>query len=65
MRAIDSTTKFKQDFKRELRGKYKKFLETSFESVLTKLAMDQKLEPKYRDHSLILVRLGSHSELAL
>ena len=93
MRAIDSTTKFKQDFKRELRGKHKKFLETSFESLLTKLAMDQKLEPKYRDHSLtgnwkdfrdchlkpdlvllyrkdgedslILVRLGSHSELAL
>lgn len=93
MRKIDPTTKFKRDYKRELKGKYKKYLTESFEKFLEILANDLPIPPRYSDHSLtgnwkdfrdchlkpdlvliykkteenslILVRLGSHSELAI
>ncbi len=93
MRKIDPTTKFKRDYKRELKGKYKKYLTESFEEFLEILANDLPIQPRYSDHSLtgnwkdfrdchlkpdlvliykkteenslILVRLGSHSELAI
>ena len=93
MRKIDPTTKFKRDYKRELKGKHKKYLTDSFEKFLEILANDLPIQPRYSDHSLtgnwkdfrdchlkpdlvliykkteenslILVRLGSHSELAI
>ncbi len=93
MRKIDPTTKFKRDYKRELKGKHKKYLTDSFEKFLEILANDLPIPPRYSDHSLtgnwkdfrdchlkpdlvliykkteenslILVRLGSHSELAI
>lgn len=93
MRTIDPTTQFKRDYKRELKGKYKKYLTESFEKFLEILANDDPIPTRYHDHhltgnwkdfrdchlkpdlvliykkteenSLILVRLGSHSELGL
>jgi len=93
MRKIDPTTKFKRDYKRELKGKYRKYLTDSFEEFLEILANDLPIPARYNDHSLtgswkdfrdchlkpdlvliykkteenslILVRLGSHSELAI
>jgi len=52
MRKIEWTSQFERDFKRETKGLHKKILEASFASVVQKLAEDQPLEKKYRDHSL-------------
>ena len=93
MRRIDRTNRFKQDFKRELRGRFRSILVAALTPILEQLANDQNLELKYRDHALtgiwknhrdchikpdlvliylkpddhtlILERLGSHSELGL
>lgn len=93
MRKIDLTTQFKRDYKKELKGKHKKYLDNNFEKLLEILANDEPIPLKHRDHalagnwkdfrdchlkpdlvliykktednSLILVRLGSHSELSL
>lgn len=92
MRAIERTTQFRRDFKREMRGRYRSStLAADLTAVLRRLAADAALAEKYRDHplsgewagfrdchvkpdlvliyekpdaeTLLLVRLGSHSEL--
>ena len=52
MRTIERTTKFKRDYKREAKGPHQKTLERDFIAVVTRLADDQPLTEKHRDHSL-------------
>ncbi len=52
MRKIERTTKFRRDYKRELKGKHKKSLEKDFIALLGLLASDQALPAKYQDHAL-------------
>ncbi len=93
MRRIEHTTRFKRDYKREMKGAHRDSLSKDLAAVIELLASDQALPPKCRDHPLSggwqdhrdchihpdlvliyrkpdgqciqLVRLGSHSELAL
>ena len=93
MRTIDPTTRFKRDYKRELKGQYRSTLLADIATVFVLLAADKPLSARYRDHALsgnwahhrdchirpdlvliykktedeklLLVRLGSHSELGL
>jgi len=52
MRAIEHTSQFKRDYKREAKGSHRKTLEGDFIDVITALANDQTLIEKHRDHSL-------------
>ena len=52
MRTIERTTRFKKDFKRELRGLHSATMEQDLRTVLAHLINDQPLPPKYRDHPL-------------
>lgn len=52
MRAIERTTQFKRDFKREMRGRHRATLESDLTTVLRALAGDTPLAEKYRDHPL-------------
>lgn len=52
MRTIERTTKFRRDFKRELKGRYRATLDQDFITVLQLLAFDQPLDERYRDHAL-------------
>ena len=93
MRTIDPTTRFKRDYKRELKGQYRATVEGDLAAVFDLLAHDRPLDARFRDHALsgnwakhrdchirpdlmliyrktqderlILLRLGSHSELGL
>lgn len=55
MLEIEYTTQFKRDFKLIKRRHYKLEL---FEKVLGKLVKEEKLESKYKDHTLIRNWLG-------
>lgn len=52
MRKIDTSTAFKQDLKRESRGRYKASLTEDLQAILKQLVNDLPLEPRYRDHHL-------------
>ncbi len=93
MRTIDPTTKFKRDYKRELKGQYRTTIQADLVTVFDLLANDKPLDARHRDHPLsgnwakhrdchvrpdlvliyqkteddrlLLLRLGSHSELGL
>jgi mRNA interferase YafQ len=52
MRRIERTTQFKRDFKREAKGRYKEFLETSLIEVIELLIMNNVLPDRYFDHAL-------------
>lgn len=52
MRAIERTTQFKRDFKREMKGRHRAALETALASVLGALVSDTPLAERYRDHPL-------------
>ena len=52
MRTIRRITRFKRDFRRELSGVLGKKLESLLAPVLTLLATDQLLPPRYVDHQL-------------
>lgn len=52
MRTIDRTTRFKKDYKRELKGRHGAILEKEFQHVLLQLLSDAPLKEKYRDHPL-------------
>jgi mRNA interferase YafQ len=52
MRKISPTTRFRRDYKREKRGPFKHILETELDSVIEKLARDEPLEARLRDHAL-------------
>jgi mRNA interferase YafQ len=53
MRTIEYTTKFKRDYKRELKGIYKKTLVNDLKLVIQLLEKDVVLPTNYYDHALI------------
>ena len=52
MRTTERTTRFKRDFKRELKGLYRATLDGDVIAVLMLLAKDQPLAERHRDHAL-------------
>ncbi|MEO6353007.1 MAG: type II toxin-antitoxin system YafQ family toxin [Burkholderiaceae bacterium] len=52
MRAIEWTTQFKRDYKREGKSQYRATLDADLFPVVDTLANDQLLAPRYRDHAL-------------
>lgn len=52
MRTIERSTKFKKDYKRELKGRYRELLESELKTVLLVLIKDETLGIRYRDHDL-------------
>jgi mRNA interferase YafQ len=52
MRTIERFGQFKRDWKRESKGQHRNNLAEAFAKVLTALATDAPLEPRYRDHAL-------------
>jgi len=91
MRAIELTSRFRRDYRREKSGQHGKTLDATLSAVLDQLAVDNPLPRRNFDHpltgdwadhrdchirpdlvliyrkpdaaTLVLVRLGSHSEL--
>jgi mRNA interferase YafQ len=52
MRAIERTTQFKRDYKREAKGRYRSELDACLVAALIALAKDDILRPHHRDHAL-------------
>jgi mRNA interferase YafQ len=52
MREIERTTRFRRDYKREIRGRHGARLEASLLAVLDVLVSDEPLAERYRDHPL-------------
>jgi mRNA interferase YafQ len=52
MRKIERTTRFKRDYKRELKGQYSQVLAGDFIDILKLLLIDLPLEERQRDHAL-------------
>lgn len=52
MRTIERTSRFKRDFRRELKGRYRQTLEKEFTDLLRLLAIDALLPPNFHDHAL-------------
>lgn len=52
MREIEWTAHFKRDYKREGKGQYRVTLDDDLFPVVDRLANDQALEPRLRDHAL-------------
>ena len=52
MRTIERFGQFKRDWKRESKGQHRNSLAADFAKVLTALATDSRLDPRYRDHAL-------------
>jgi len=53
MRKIKRTGQFKKDYKRESKGRHRLTIGTDLAEVLTSLATDLPLDPRYRDHLLV------------
>jgi mRNA interferase YafQ len=49
---LERTKKFKQDYKREAKGRHRKTLDESFIVVLKLLLENKPLAEKYKDHAL-------------
>ncbi len=49
---LERTKKFKQDYKREAKGRHRKILDKSFIVVLKLLLENKPLAEKYKDHAL-------------
>jgi mRNA interferase YafQ len=52
MRTIRRTARFKRDYKREAKGRYRATLDRDLRAVVSLLAADTPLPQKYRDHAL-------------
>ncbi len=52
MRTIRFTSRFKRDYKRESRGRYRKTLDIDLSAVVEKLAADEPLPHSSYDHPL-------------
>jgi len=52
MRTIERTSKFKKDYKRELKGRHKTNLQLDLINLVTLLANDEELDSRYCDHAL-------------
>jgi mRNA interferase YafQ len=53
MRAIERTSQFKRDYKREAKGQHRTTLDRDLELVVLALIADQPLASRYRDHALL------------
>jgi mRNA interferase YafQ len=53
MREIERTSRFKRDFKREMKGLYRGTLVTDLTEIIETLANDKELPARCRDHALI------------
>jgi len=49
---LERTKRFKQDYKREAKGRHRKTLDESFIVVLKLLLENKPLDEKYKDHAL-------------
>jgi len=49
---LERTKKFKQDYKREAKGRHRKILNESFIAVLKLLLENKPLAEKHKDHAL-------------
>jgi len=52
MRRIERTNSFRRDFKREKRGQYRRELDAMLTFAIARLAEDQPLPERNRDHPL-------------
>lgn len=52
MRTIRRTARFKRDYKREAKGRYRATLDEDLRAVLAALVADTPLPERYRDHPL-------------
>jgi mRNA interferase YafQ len=52
MRKIERTTQFKKDFRREKKGQHRQTVTDDVVSIVERLANDETLEQKHRDHAL-------------
>jgi mRNA interferase YafQ len=52
MREIERTTRFRRDYKREIKGRHGATLEANLLAVLLALVADEPLAERYRDHPL-------------
>jgi mRNA interferase YafQ len=52
MRAIERSSAFRRDYKREAKGHHRNTLDDSLSAVLVALVNDDSLEQRYRDHDL-------------
>jgi mRNA interferase YafQ len=52
MRTIRRTVRFKRDYKREAKGRYRRTLDRDLRTVVSLLAADARLPNRYRDHAL-------------
>lgn len=52
MRTIEYTTRFRRDYRREQKGRYRTSIDIDLMTVVDMLAADEILPPRYRDHSL-------------
>ncbi len=52
MRTIDRASRFRRDYKRELKGRYRLAVQTELPAAIVSLAMDQPLPPRLEDHPL-------------
>lgn len=52
MRTIRRTGRFKRDYKREAKGRYRATLDRDLKNVVSLLAADAPLPEKFRDHAL-------------
>jgi mRNA interferase YafQ len=58
MRTIIRSTRFKRDYKRELKGRFGKMLPADLSAILLAIANDQALPNHYRDHALTSQWIG-------
>ena len=52
MRTIERTSRFRRDYRRELRGRHRADLAERLAAVVNALANDNALDPYYHDHAL-------------
>ena len=52
MRKIERTTRFKRDYRRELRGRHRNDLDERLAAIVNALAHDIPLEARQHDHAL-------------
>ncbi len=52
MRTIERSTRFKRDYKREMKGRHRATLDADLVALLVALAADEPLDPRYVDHGL-------------
>jgi mRNA interferase YafQ len=52
MRTIETTGRFRKDYKREAKGPHAAILARDFPRIVEALQNDHTLEPRHRDHAL-------------